>query len=112
MAQVFKPLLTNTMKKPAMATWRHSIRRRGMGLPLQILAMSASTLPAVTKRIPENSAGGRLATAILVNKKLEPHTRYMVLKASMSFAEYRGSRKLPCAVYAGRPTRPGAGYRP
>ena len=54
---------------------------------LQILEMIANRVPAVTKRIPENSAGGRLFTAILVNKKLDPHTRYMVVKASMTFAE-------------------------
>ncbi len=75
MAQVFKPLLTNTMKKPAMMTWRQSIRREGHELPLQTLAMSASSVPAVAKRIPEKSAGGRFMTASLVNRKLEPHTR-------------------------------------
>ena len=75
MAHMFSPLLTNTMKNPVMMTCRHSIRRTGQELPPQILAMSASKIPAVAKRIPENSAGGRLATAILLNKKLEPQTR-------------------------------------
>ena len=75
MAQVFRPLLTNTMKKPATVTWRHSMLSVGRRLPPQILEITASRVPAVTKRMPENSAGGMLLTAILVNKKLEPHTR-------------------------------------
>ena len=31
MDQVFNPLLTNTMKKPATVTWRHSIQSREDG---------------------------------------------------------------------------------
>ena len=75
MAQVFKPLLTNTMKKPAMVTWRHSIKRVGSRLPPQNSATSASSTPAVTNRIPANSAAGRLPTAIFVNIKDDPHTK-------------------------------------
>jgi hypothetical protein len=61
---VFNPLLTKTMKKPVMVTWRHSIGRAGNAPPAQIREMIDSNTPAVMNRIPENSAGGRVWTAI------------------------------------------------
>ncbi len=63
------------MKKPAIVTWRHSISRRGNAWPPKKCADSASKTPAVMKRIAENSATGRLWTAIFENKKLDPQTR-------------------------------------
>src|ERR1035438_2346414 len=92
MAQVLSPLLANTMKNPAMITWRHSINRLGKEWPLQKRAISASSVPAVKNRIAENRAMGRLLTAIFENRKLEPHTRYMVPRHTMSFAVERESR--------------------
>src|ERR1035441_9936599 len=92
MAQVLSPLLAKTMKNPAMITWRHSVKRLGKGCPPQKRAISASSAPAVRNRIAENRAMGRLLTAIFENKKLEPHTRQMGPRHTMSFAVERDSR--------------------
>src|ERR1700675_2042467 len=89
MPQLLKPLLIKTMKKPAMTTWRHSIRRAGSRSPPYRQAIKVSRMPAVTNRTPANSAGGRLATAILVKTKAEPHTRYTGPRHRMSFVEGR-----------------------
>jgi len=64
MAQMFRPLLANTMKNPATSAWRHSTVRVGKGLPRQKRASNASSVPAVKNRIAEKSAIGRLLTAI------------------------------------------------
>ena len=45
MAQVFKPLLTNTMKNPATVTWRHSIRRARQPVAAVQAAISVSNSP-------------------------------------------------------------------
>src|SRR5271170_5863734 len=56
--------------------------------------MLMSSTPAATNRMPANRAAGRLLTAILVNMKAEPHTRYTVPRHRTSFEEWRGSRTL------------------
>src|SRR5450631_3278676 len=56
--------------------------------------MRVSRMPAVTKRTPANRAGGRLLTAILVNRNAEPHTRYTAARHRMSLVEWPESRKL------------------
>ena len=75
------------VREALIVIWEASDRICGKRLRPKVSAMIASSMPAVTNRMPANNAGGRSRTAIFVNTNDDPHTRYTVARQNMTFVE-------------------------
>src|SRR3954470_2383963 len=67
-----------SIKAPTIAAWRHC-RRSGQAAP-RTRIHAISTRPAKRKRVPIWKKGGKLTSAYLIARYVEPHTRQVAAR--------------------------------